>query len=101
MKRPGIDGGFILCFLLNLLLNVYWAIPAVVLFVLHFALGTPLWLGWLALAVWVAAVFGITAFMSWAVSTSDSNSAGTGMRGKATIRYSSQNSPVDERDERD
>ena len=90
VRKPGVDGGFILCFFLNLIFNVYWAVPAVVLFITHYALGTPLWLAWLALVIWVAAIFGITAFMSWAVSTGDSNSAGTGTRGKATIRYSSQ-----------
>ena len=89
MKKPGIDGGFVLCFLLNLVLNAFWALPAVVLFVAHFIAGTPIWLGFAALVIWIVAVFGITAFMSWAASSSDANSAGTGVRGSATIRYSS------------
>ncbi len=90
MKRPGIDGGFLLCFGLNLILNCFWVIPAVVLFVTHFILGTPLWLAWLALGLWLAIVFAITAFMSWAASTSNSNGAGTGTRERVTVRYSSQ-----------
>ena len=87
MKRPGVDGGFVLCFLLNLVLNGFWALPAVALFITHFALGTPIWIAWLALVLWVVAIFGMTAFMSWAASTSNGNSAGTGTRGKTTIRY--------------
>ena len=68
MKRPHVDGGFAFCFLLNLLLNAYGAIPAVVLFVTHFVMGTPLWAAWAALALWVLITFGITVFLSWAVS---------------------------------
>ena len=90
MRRPGVDGGFLLCFGLNLVLNAFWALPGVVLLVAHFAFGAPLWLALLAFALWVVIVFGITAFMSWAASTSDSNGAGTGTRGSATVRYSSQ-----------
>ena len=91
MKRPGVDGGFILCFFLNLVLNSFWAIPAVVLFVAHFVAGIPIWPAWVALFLWIAVVFGITAFMSWAATGADMNSAGTGTRGSATIRYASQN----------
>ena len=90
MKRPGVDGGFLLCFGLNLILNWFWAIPGIALLVAHFALGIPLWPAVLAFVIWIAAVFGVTAFMSWAASTSDSNGAGTGTRGRATVRYSSQ-----------
>ena len=90
MKRPGIDGGFLLCFGLNLILNGFWALPAIVLFITHAVLGTPLWLAWLALVLWLVIVFGITAFMSWASSTGNSNGAGTGTRGRATARYASQ-----------
>ncbi len=68
MKRPQVDGGFLFCFLLNLVLNAYWAIPAAVLFVAHFVAGTPLWPAWVALALWVLATFAVTAFLSWAVS---------------------------------
>ena len=90
VKRPGVDGGFILCFFLNLLFNAFWAIPAIALFIAHFVAGIPIWPAWVALILWIAIVFGITAFMSWAASGADSNSAGTGTRGSATIRYSSQ-----------
>lgn len=90
MKRPGIDGGFLLCFGLNLILNGFWVIPAIVLFITHFVLGTPLWLAWLALALWVAIVFGITAFMSWAASTSNSGMNGSARNDRVTVRYASQ-----------
>lgn len=90
MKRPGVDGGFLLCFGLNLILNIFWLVPAIILFVTHAIFGTPLWLAWLALILWVVIVFGITAFMSWATSTTTSNGAGTGTRGRTTVRYSSE-----------
>ncbi len=96
MKRPGIDGGFILCFFLNLIFGAFWALPAVALFVAHFVAGTPIWLGWAALGMWIVVEFAITAFLSWAVSNGDGNSAGTGTKGKATIRYSSQQHYDDE-----
>jgi len=89
MKRPGVDGGFILCYGFNLILNGFWALPAVVLFILHFAAGIPLWAAGVALAAWLIVVLGVTAFMSWAVSTGSSNAAGTGTTGKVTIRRSS------------
>lgn len=89
MKRPGIDGGFLLCFGLNLILNGFWALPAVILLITHFALGTPLWAAGLALVLWIAIVFGITAFMSWAVSGGNANGAGTGTSGRTTVRYAS------------
>lgn len=90
MKRPGFDGGFLLCFLLNLVFTAFWALPSIVLFILHFAIGTPAWLGWAALGIWIVVILAITAFMSWAASTSATNAAGTGMPGKATTRFSSQ-----------
>lgn len=89
MKRPGIDGGFILCFGLNLIMNAFWALPAVALFIAHFVAGIPLWPAWVALALWILGVLGVTAFMSWASSTGNSNAAGTGTKGKVTVRRSS------------
>ena len=76
--------------------RAFWALPAVALFVAHFVAGTPIWLGWAALGIWIVVEFAITAFLSWAVSHGDGNSAGTGTKGKATIRYSSQQHYDDE-----
>ena len=90
MKRPGVDGGFLLCFGLNLIFNAFWALPGVILLVAHFIIGIPLWPALVAFGLWIAAILGITIFMSWATSTSNSNGAGTGTRGRATVRYSSQ-----------
>ncbi len=89
MKKPGIDGNFILCYGLNLVFNSFWLLPAVVLFIAHFVAGIPLWPAGLAFIAWLLIIFGITLFMSWAVSTGNSNAAGTGTHGKVTIRRSS------------
>ena len=67
MRRPSVDGNFMFCFALNLIFNAYWAIPAVILFVAHFVVGTPLWIAWLALGLWIAITFAITLFLGWDV----------------------------------
>ncbi len=87
MKRPHVDGGFLFCFGLNLILSAYWAIPAVVLFVAHVIAGTPLWAAWLALGLWVLITFGITLFLSWAVSRAPAADA----QGAYSRRSSSSN----------
>ena len=96
MKRPGVDGGFLLCFILNLFLNIGWLLPAVILLILHFVVGTPLWLFFVALALWVVIVLLMTIFMSWAARTGDSDTAGTGVQGKNTVRYSSDSMGINE-----
>ena len=87
MKRAGVDGNFILCFLLNLVLNGFWALPAVVLFVAHFVAGIPIWPAWAALILWIVIVFGVTAFMSWAASTSTTSPS---RQARVTTHYSSE-----------
>ena len=43
MRRHSGGGGFWLCLLLNLLLNLEWSIPAWICLALHFWLGLSLW----------------------------------------------------------
>lgn len=54
MKRPGIDGSFLLCLLLNMALNLHWTIPAWILLACHFAFGISLWWFVGALGLWFA-----------------------------------------------
>ena len=68
MKRPGVDGGFILCFLLNIILNLGWTIPAWVLLICHFVFKISLWWFVGALAIWFVAVLLITVVISAASS---------------------------------
>ena len=90
MNKPGIDGNFFFCFLLNLALNAFWLIPVVACFVLGAIFGWPGWIGWAALAAWAGIIFVITLILSWLTSTGSANQAPTGMPGKTTIRRSSQ-----------
>lgn len=65
MRRTNRGGSFIVCLLINLLLNLHWAIPAVILFVLHFWLGWSIWWAWGALALWIVANILMMLFMGW------------------------------------
>ena len=66
MRRTKRSGGFILCLLVNLILNWEWSIPAWVLLALHFWLGISLW--WFAggLGLWLLSVLSGMWFMGWA-----------------------------------
>ncbi|WP_295126117.1 hypothetical protein [Ruminococcus sp.] len=50
---------------MNLLINLWGAIPAVILLVLHFTIGVPMWFFWIALAGWVVIIGTMTVLMHW------------------------------------
>jgi hypothetical protein len=66
MRRTKRSGGFILCLLVNLILNWEWSIPAWVLLGLHVWLGISLW--WFAggLGLWLLSVLAGMWLMGWA-----------------------------------
>lgn len=66
MRRTKQSGGFILCLLFNMLLNLEGLIPAGVLLVLHFACGWSVWWSVLALAVWIEWLILWMLFIGWA-----------------------------------
>lgn len=53
-------GGFICMLLLNMLLNIYWSIPALLLLVAHFVFNLHIIYFYICLAVWI---FGIVFWM--------------------------------------
>lgn len=57
MRKTKHAGSFFICFLLNLLLNIEWAIPAVVLLALHFAIGISIYFFVGALLLYLLVVF--------------------------------------------
>ena len=67
MKRKR-DGGFWLCFLMNLIFDLEWSIPAWLLLILRFVLDWSIWLFVAALVAFFVGVFLKTAFFSWAAS---------------------------------
>jgi hypothetical protein len=66
MRSTKRSGGFLLCLLLNLLLNWEWSLPAWVLLGLHFWLDISLW--WFAggLAFWILSILSGMWLMGWA-----------------------------------
>ena len=53
MRRTKRSGSFLLCLLINMLLNLEWSIPAWILLILHFVFGISAWWFVLALALWL------------------------------------------------
>ena len=66
MRRPRSQHGFLLCFLLSLLLNFEWSIPAWILLALHFWLKISLW--WFAgtFGLWILIILVSVSIISWA-----------------------------------
>lgn len=66
MRRTKINKGFIISLLINMLLNLEGAIPAVILLVLHFVLGWSLIWFFTALALWIAGLALHMLIIGWA-----------------------------------
>lgn len=66
MKHPKSDHGLLLCFLLTLIMNIEWTIPAWILLVLHFVLDISIWWFGGAMILWITVFFFITLVISWA-----------------------------------
>lgn len=66
MRSTKRSGGFLLCLLVNLILNWEWSIPAWVLLALHFWLDISLWWFVGGLAFWVACILSGMWLMGWA-----------------------------------
>ena len=66
MRRTARNHGFLLCVLINMLFRFEWAAAAIVLLVIHFRLGWPLFLVWIPLAVWILYALFITLIISMA-----------------------------------
>lgn len=66
MRKTNRSGSFLLCLLINLLLNLEWSIPAWILLALHFWLNISFW--WFAggLAFWILSVVTGMWIMGWA-----------------------------------
>ena len=66
MRKTKITGGFLLCLLLNLLLNLEWSIPAWLLLGLHIWLSISIWWFIGALAFWILRILAGMWLMGWA-----------------------------------
>ena len=66
MRKTKRTGNFFLCLLINMLLNLEGLIPAVILLILHFLLGWPIWWAVIAAAVWIIWLFIWMKLIGWA-----------------------------------
>ncbi len=66
MRKTNRSGNFFLCLLFNIILNLEWAIPGVILLVLHFVLGISVWFSIGAFALWIAVILFWMFIMGWA-----------------------------------
>jgi fatty acid desaturase len=64
MRRTARNHGFLLCLLLNMAFRFEWAIAAIILLAIHFWLGWPLFLVWIALGIWVLYSLFVTLVLS-------------------------------------
>ena len=71
MRKTKFSGSFVVCFLINLLLNLEWAIPGILLLVLHFWLGLSVWFSIIAFALWVIVMIIWMLIMGWATKCGD------------------------------
>ena len=66
MRKTKSGGGFFLCLLVNLLLNLQWSIPAWILLVLHFWLEISIWWFVGGLAFWILSILADMWLIGWA-----------------------------------
>lgn len=66
MRRTKRGGNFLLCLLFNMLLNLEWAIPGIILLVLHFWLGWSIWWSVAAFALWILIIIFWMFIIGWA-----------------------------------
>ncbi|MBE6735247.1 MAG: hypothetical protein E7563_07915 [Ruminococcaceae bacterium] len=66
MRKTKTTGSFVLCLLLNLLLNFEWLIPGIILLGLHFWLGISIWFSIIAFALWIIIMIVWMLIMGWA-----------------------------------
>ncbi|MBO5797690.1 MAG: hypothetical protein J6R77_05020 [Clostridia bacterium] len=66
MRRTKRAGSFFLCFFVNLLLNLEWCLPALVLLALHIWLGISLWWFVGGMAFWILSILSGMWIMGWA-----------------------------------
>ena len=70
MRRTRSTGGFWLCLLINMMLNLEWTIPAWILLALHIWLDWSIWWFVLALALWLVNILFWMKIMGWAAGCS-------------------------------
>ena len=73
MRKTKRTGSFFLCLLLNLIINLEWAIPGVIFLILHFSFGLSLWYAIIAFSVWIIVMIIWMLIIGWAGRCGDSS----------------------------
>lgn len=73
MRRTKRKCSFILCLLINMLLNIEWTIPAVILLVFHFLLDISVLWAAIALGLWVIGLVLGMLIIGWAAGCGSSH----------------------------
>lgn len=66
MRRTYRRGNFLWIWLINMMLNLKWSIPAWLLLIAHYFLNVPIWCFWAALGLWALAGLLLTCLIRWA-----------------------------------
>ena len=69
MRRPNNSNGFLFCFIVNLMFNIAWIIPALILLVLHFILHISILWFIILICIWALIIFIWTLILSYASRT--------------------------------
>ena len=71
MRKTKFSGSFVVCLLINLLLNLEWAIPGILLLVLHFWLGISVVYSIVAFSLWIIIMVVWMLIVGWATKCGD------------------------------
>ena len=71
MRRTKRNGGFWVCLLVNILLNLEWSIPAWILLALHYILDISIIWFFFAIALWILIILLWMGIMGWAADCSN------------------------------
>ena len=71
MRKTTHSGGFFICLLFNMIINLQWAIPAAVCLIMHFIWDISLWWFVGALALWVLIMVVWMLIIGWASNCGD------------------------------
>ncbi len=97
--KTGQGLGFWFAFLLNLIFRAEWLVFALICLILHTVLGTPLWLVWIALGLWVLVSLLVTTLLSYGSASAKKletpGSQRASQRRESGTMYSSDKKPTD------
>ena len=71
MRKADADNGYLLCFLLNLALNLEWGIISLVLLFCHYFFDFPEFLSLISLGIWLFEALFFTVLVAWGHHCSD------------------------------